>query len=333
MKAVVITAPGGPEVLELHDLSIPELPSPQHIRVRLYAAGINPVDFKMRRRGTFAPDKLPAIPGCDGAGVVDAVGSGVSRFRPGDEVFFYNGGIGLEPGNYAEFTVIHEEYAAAKPKSLSMEEAAALPLVFITDWEALFDRARLQPGQTVLIHGGAGGTGHIAVQLAHARGLRVAATVRGDERAAWVRSLGAEKIIDYSQEDFVQAALAWTDGRGVDAVYDTVGGETFARSFNAARVYGQVVTLLEPVLSKEEVGLAKLRNLSLSYELMLSPEILHLHEARVAQRRMLDEAARMADAGQLTVKVAQALPLEHAPELHRAIEAGSMTGKLVLRIG
>lgn len=332
MKAVVVTAPGGPDVLELRDLSIPALPSPHHLRVRLHAAGINPVDFKMRRRGTMMPDKLPAIPGCDGAGVVDAVGSGVNRFRPGDEVFFYNGGIGLEPGNYAEFTVVHEEYAAAKPRSLSMEEAAALPLVFITDWEALFDRARLQAGQTVLIHAGAGGTGHIAVQLAKARGLRVAATVRGEERAAWVRSLGAEKTIDYSQEDFTQAALKWTGGRGVDAVYDTVGGETFAKSFSAARVYGAVVTLLEPVLAKEQVSLAKLRNLSLSYELMLTPEILHLHEARVAQRRMLDEAARMADAGQLKVKVAQVLPLEQAAEAHRALEAGSMTGKLVLHI-
>ncbi len=332
MKAVVVAAPGGPDVLELRDLSIPALPSPHHLRVRLHAAGINPVDFKMRRRGTMKPDRLPAIPGCDGAGVVDAAGSSVSRFRPGDEVFFYNGGVGLEPGNYAEFTVVHEEYAAAKPRSLSMEEAAALPLVFITDWEALFDRARLQAGQTVLIHAGAGGTGHIAVQLAKAHGLRVAATVRGEERAAWVRSLGAEKTIDYSQEDFVQAALEWTCGRGVDAVYDTVGDETFAKSFSAARVYGAVVTLLEPVLTKEQVSLAKLRNLSLSYELMLTPEILHLHEARMAQRRMLDEAARMADAGQLKVKVAQVLPLEQASEAHRALEAGSMTGKLVLRI-
>lgn len=332
MKAVVVPVAGGPEVLELRDLSIPELPSPHHLRVRLHAAGINPVDFKMRRRGTMAPETLPAILGCDGAGVVDAVGSGVSRFRPGDEVFFYNGGIGLEPGNYAEFTVIHEEYAAAKPKSLSMEAAAALPLVFITGWEALIDRARLQVGQTVLIHGGAGGTGHIAVQLAKARGLRVAATVRGEERAAWVRSLGAEKTIDYSQEDFVQAALAWTGGRGVDAVYDTIGGETFTRSFSAARVYGQVVTLLEPVISQEAVGRAKLRNLSLSFELMLTPEILKMHEARIAQRHMLDEAARMADAGQLKIQVAQVLPLDQAAEAHRAIEAGSMTGKLVLRI-
>lgn len=333
MNAVVVPAPGGPEVLELRDLPIPALPSPHHLRVRLHAAGINPVDFKMRRRGTLAPDRLPAILGCDGAGVVDAVGSAVTRFRSGDEVFFYNGGIGLAPGNYAEFTVIHEEYAAARPQSLSMEEAAALPLVFITDWEALFDRALLRAGQTVLIHGGAGGTGHIAVQLAQARGLRVAATVRGEERAAWVRSLGAEKTIDYSQEDFVQAALEWTGGRGVDAVYDTVGGETFARSLGAARIYGQVVTLLEPVLSKEEVSLAKLRNLSLSYEMMLAPEIFHMHDARVAQRHMLDEAARMADAGQLKIKVAQVLPLEQAAEAHRAIEAGRMTGKLVLRIG
>lgn len=332
MKAVVTTAPGGPEVLELRDLPVPELPSPHHVRVRLEAAGINPVDFKMRRRGTFAPEKLPAILGCDGAGVVEAVGSAVTRFQPGDAVYFCRGGIGLEPGNYAEYTVIHEEYVARRPKSLSVEQAAALPLVFITGWEALFDRARLQAGQTVLVHAGAGGTGHIGVQLAKWKGARVVSTVRGEERAAWVRSLGAEKTIDYSREDFVKATLEWTGGQGVDVVYDTVGGETFAQSFAATRIYGQVVTLLEPVLRQESLMVAKLRNLSLSYELMLTPEIFGLHEAAVAQRKMLEEAAKMADAGQLEVKVSSVLLLEQAAEAHRAIESGGMTGKIVLRI-
>lgn len=332
MKAILMTAPGGPEVLQTGELPLPELPSPSHLRVRLYAAGVNPIDTKLRANGTYFPDRLPTVLGCDGAGVVENVGSAVTRFKPGDEVYFFNGGIGGEQGNYAEYAVLHEDCAAAKPKNLSMVEAAALPLVLITAWEALHDRAQLQAGQTVLVHAAAGGVGHIAVQLAREAGARIAATVSSEEKAGWASKLGAEKIIRYSREDFVQATLDWTDGHGVDAVLDTVGGETFCRSFAAAKVYGRIVTLLQTDCGAGQVKLARLRNQSIHYELMLTPAYLGLHQARIAQTRILEAGARLIEAGRLMVEVSQTFPLEQAAEAHRLIEEGHTAGKIVLEI-
>lgn len=330
MKAILATAPGSTEVLQLRDIPIPELPTPHHILVKLAAAGVNPIDTKLRAKPLYFPDKLPAILGCDGAGVVEAVGSSVSRFRIGDPVFFCNGGIGDEPGNYAEYTTLHEDYCAAKPDTLSLQESAALPLVFITAWESLVERGRLQASQTVLIHAGAGGVGHVAVQIAHRLGARVAVTVSYDNKAEVARSLGAEKIINYRTQDFVQEILDWTGGRGVDIVFDTVGGETFLKSLNAARVYGKVISLLSTPLSLADTQLARLRNLTLGYDLMLTPQAMGLTDDRIHQRKILEQGAAMVDAGKLKVHVSHRLPLEQVTEAHRMIEAGGMIGKIVL---
>lgn len=332
MKAILMTAPGAAESLQYADIPLPELPSPAHLRVRLKAAGVNPVDTKLRKAGTYYPDKLPTILGCDGAGVVESVGAAVRRFKVGDEVYFCHGGIGGEPGNYAEYAVLHEEYAAAKPRTLSMTEAAAVPLALITAWESLFDRALLKSGETVLIHAAAGGVGHLAVQLAQQAGARVAATVSGAEKAALVRELGAEKTIDYRNENVPQAVLDWTNGQGAAVVFDTVGGETWCQSFAATKVYGRVVTLLQSTCEASAMKIARTRNLSLSYELMLTPMFLGLHEARIAQRRILEEGARRFDSGQLKVIVRHTFPLANAAEAHRLIEEGHATGKIVLEI-
>src|SRR5512139_2796432 len=246
-----------------------------------------PLHTKLRSKPAYYPDRLPAILGCDGAGVVEAVGAQVSRFRVGDAVYLCNGGIGDEPGCYAEYTSVHEDYCATKPATLSMQESAALPLVLLTAWEALVERAQLQAGQTILIHAGAGGVGHIAVQLARHLGARVAVTVSDDAKADFVRSLGAEKIIRYHEQDFVAETLAWTDGKGADVVFDSVGGDTFLRSLNAARYCGKVVSLLSTPLSLADTQLARLRNLSLCYELMLTPQVMDLHDERVRQRKIL----------------------------------------------
>jgi len=333
MKAVLLTAAGGPEVLQVTEVEVPKLPEPNFIRVRLHAAGINPVDYKLRNKGGFAPDNLPKILGCDGAGVVDIVGEAVTRFKPGDEVYFFNGGLGLdEPGNYAEYTVIHQDYAALKPQNISMAEAAALPLAWITAWEALVDRAQLQAGQTVLISAGAGGVGHLAIQLAKKLGARVAATVSNQEKAKFVRSLGAEHWIDYTQINFVQAILDWTDGLGAEVIFDTVGGDSFCRSIAATRVYGKVVTLLEHPCDASSIKMAKLHNLSLIYELMLTPTLQGMQIARIAQRVMLEEANCMIAANELQVTVSQELPLSQVAKAHRLIEAGHTIGKIVLKI-
>jgi len=330
MKAILMTAPGGVEVLELRDIEPPALPSPHHLLVKLAAAGVNPVDTKLRANPAYYPDRLPAILGCDGAGIVAETGSAVTRFSPGDEVYFSNGGIGAEPGCYAEYATVHEDYCAAKPERLSLQDAAALPLVLITAWEALHERAHLHDGHSILIHAGAGGVGHIAVQLAHHVGACVAVTVSDEHKAGLAHRLGAEKIINYRTQDFVQETLNWTHGSGVDVVFDTVGGDTFLRSLNATRVGGKVVSLLSTPLSLTDTQLARLRNLSLCYELMLTPQVMQQHGERVRQRKILEAGARLVDAGELEVLVSHRLPLAQAAEAHRLIEAGGMTGKIIL---
>jgi NADPH2:quinone reductase len=330
MKAILATAPGSAEVLQLRDLPKPDLPTPHHLRVKLAAAGVNPVDAKLRAKPAYYPDKLPAILGCDGAGIVEEIGGAVTRFKAGDAVFFCNGGLGDEPGNYAEYTTLHEDYCAAIAATVSLQDAAALPLVLITAWEALFERANLQAGQTVLIHAAAGGVGHVALQLAHHFGARIAVTVGDDKKARLAHDLGAEKIINYRTQDFVQEALNWTEGRGADVVFDTVGGETYLRSLNAVRVGGKLVSLLSTPLAAADVQLARLRNLSLCFELMLTPQVMQQHDERVRQRKILEQGAALVEQGQLGVLVTHRLPLEQAADAHRMLEAGGMIGKIVL---
>jgi NADPH2:quinone reductase len=330
MKAIVATAAGSVDVMQLRDIPKPELPSPHHLRVKLAAAGVNPVDTKLRTKPAYHPDKLPAILGCDGAGVVESIGSAVTRFKVGDAVFFCNGGLGDEPGNYAEYTTLHEDFCAAKPTKLSMQETAALPLVFITAWESLVERANLQAGQTILIHAAAGGVGQIAVQLARHLGARVAVTVSDDHKANIASQLGAEKIINYRSQDFVQETLAWTGGKGADVVYDTVGGDTFLKSLDATRIGGKLVSILSTPLDGIQVQKARLRNLSLCYDLMLTPQALGMHDERMRQRKILEQVAVMVDAGELKVHVSHSLPLEQVAEAHRLIEVGGMVGKIVL---
>ena len=332
MKAILMTAPGEPEVLQLSELPTPALPGANHLRVQLKAAGINPIDTKIRKTAMFHPDKLPAILGCDGAGIVEAVGDAVTRFKVGDEVYFCNGGLGDEPGNYAQYTTIHEEYAALKPKTLSMADAAAVPLALITAWESLIDRTGLSKGQTVLIHAAAGGVGHIAVQLAKELGARIAATVSNDNKAVFAKTLGADLVINYTREDVTQAVLDWTNGQGVDVVFDTVGGDTFCKSFAAAKVYGKIVTLLQPACDADHLKVARLRNQSIIYELMLTPSLLNMHEARCAQRRILEAGAGLIDAGKLSIKTSSTFPLNQAAAAHHQIETGHTTGKIVLLI-
>ncbi len=333
MKAILATAPGTPDVLQLREIPMPELPSPHHLRVKLAAAGVNPVDTKLRAKPAYHPDKLPAILGCDGAGIVDAVGEKVTRFKAGDHVFFCNGGLGDEPGNYAEYTTLHEDHCAAKPANLGFAEAAALPLVVITAWEALTERTHLRTGQAVLVHGGAGGVGHVAIQLARHMEARVAATVSDEHKAEIAQEFGAEKIIDYKVQDFVQETLAWTEGKGAGVVLDTVGGDTFLRSLDAIHVGGKLVTILGTPLSASDVQKARLRNLSLCYELMLTPQILGLHDERVRQRKILEQCARLVEREELHVLVSHRLPLAEAAEAHRLLEKGGMVGKIVLTMG
>ena len=332
MKAVVMTAPGEPEVLQLQEVPDPTIHTSTEILVRLVAAGVNPIDTKLRKRGTFYPDQMPAILGCDGAGVVEAVGSNVQRFRVGDEVYFCCGGLGATLGNYAEMAVVDERFVAHKPASVSFAEAAAAPLVLITAWEALYDRGRLEAGQRVLVHAGAGGVGHVAIQLAKIKGAEVCTTVGSQEKARLVRQLGADHCILYKQTDFAEAVLDWTGGKGVDLAFDTVGGKTFYDTFGAVRVYGDVVTILEPDPAYFNWKIARSRNLRISLELMLTPMLQGLIAAQQHQAEILKQCAAWIDEGKLKIHLSQTFPLENAAAAHKALETGSTTGKIALVI-
>ncbi|MFB2772795.1 zinc-dependent alcohol dehydrogenase family protein [Pelatocladus sp. BLCC-F211] len=330
MKAVLMTAPGNPEVLQLQDVTNPGVPVGEtELLIHLRAAGVNPIDTKLRKRGTFYPDQMPAVLGCDGAGVVEAVGAGVKNFSVGDEVYFCNGGLGGHQGNYAEYTTIDERFAAHKPKSVSFAVAAAAPLVLITAWEALYERGRLEPGDRVLIHAGAGGVGHVAIQLAKLKGADVCTTVSSQEKADFVKQIGADYPIFYKKTDFVQAALDWTGGEGVDLAFDTVGGETFHQTFPAVRMYGDIVTILEPN-ANTVWRTARNRNLRIGLELMLTPMLQGMVEAQHHQAEILAECAKYIDAGKLKIHVSHELPLASAAKAHQLIESGSTTGKIVL---
>ncbi len=274
-------------------------------------------------------ERLPAILGCDGAGTVAEAGAGVKEFRPGDDVYFFYGGLGTGPGNYAEYIVIDEKSAVRKPASLDYVHAAAAPLVLLTAWESLHDRARIKAGQTLLIHAGAGGVGHIAIQLAKIAGARVLTTVGSAEKAAFVRSLGADEAILYKETDFVDAVMDLTRGEGVDIAMDNVGGPLFQATFPAVRYYGDLVTLLQPGREVDWTA-ARMRNLRISLEIMLTPFRFGLAGALRHQKQILEECARLIDKGLLKIHVGRTLPLAQAAEAHRMIEAGSTTGKIVL---
>lgn len=331
MKAMRMTAPGGPEVLQLATTDEPAIQKDTQVKVRLMAAGVNPIDTKIRKRGLFFPDAFPAILGCDGAGIITAVGKAVVHFQVGDEVYFCHGGLGREPGNYAQYTVLDAAHISRKPQTLNFTTAAGAPLVMITAWEALFNRAHLQPQQTVLIHAGAGGVGHVAIQLAKHIGARVITTVSDAVKAEFVKSLGADIVIQYPDTDFVQACKQFTGGRGVDVALDTVGGEVFRRTMHAVAHYGELVTLLDPgtdIVWKE----ARTRNLRLGFEFILTPLLNELPLARLHHVEILDRCAALIDLGELDLIVGKMFNLTDAAVAHALVEDGHMQGKVVLNI-
>lgn len=336
MRAMVMSGPGTPEVLTLQEIDRPEISEPDQILVRLMAAGVNPIDTKLRERGLYFPDGLPAILGCDGAGIVESAGSEVKRFQAGDHVYYCYGGLGQKSGSssvgsYAEYAVVDQAYAAMKPSVLGFDEAAAAPLVLITAWEALFDRARIGSGQKVFIHAGAGGVGHVAIQLAKIAGCQVATTVSSDEKAAFAGELGADLVINYREEDVAEALLAWTEGVGVNVAFDTVGGDAFNQLIPAMAHYSDMVTILQLPDDADWKGL-RLKNIRVSQELMLSPMVYDLREAAEHQADILEQCTQLFEENKLSVFISDVLPLEDAAKAHVMIEKGGMTGKIVLDV-
>lgn len=330
MQAVVMVRAGDAEVLQVQALPEPEINQPNQVKIKIMAAGVNPIDTKVRKLAMFFPEQLPAVLGCDMAGEVIAVGRDVTSFRVGDKVWACHGGLGAEQGNYAEYTVINARWLALMPTKSSFVTAAAAPLVLITAWGALFERGALQAGETVLIHAGAGGVGHVAIQLAKIKGARVITTVSNDKKAEQVKSWGADEVIIYTQEDVSARVNAITGGKGVDLVFDTVGGDVFVQSIALTSYFGRIVTLLDP--GKISLAEARMRNLYIAFELMLTPMLRHLDTARDQHIAILKQCAKWIDADKLQIHVAQTLPFNAAQQAHRLIEQGHSTGKLVLEI-
>ncbi|VFR74080.1 Bifunctional protein: zinc-containing alcohol dehydrogenase; quinone oxidoreductase (NADPH:quinone reductase); Similar to arginate lyase [plant metagenome] len=315
---MVLTAFGGPDAFELRDVPKP-VPQAGQVLVRVHATSINPLDYQVRR-GDY-PDlvPLPAITGHDVSGVVEAVGPGVTAFAPGDEVW-YTPQIFDGQGSYAEYHVAAENIIGRKPASLSHLEAASLTLVGGTVWEALTVRAALRVGESILVHGGAGGVGHVAIQVAKAIGAKVFTTVR-EANVAFVRSLGADVTIDYEKEDYVDVIRRETGGRGVDVVFDTIGGNTLARSPDAIAQLGRVVSI---------VDIAQPQNLIQAWGKNASYHFVFTRQ----NRGKLDELRTLIDRGQLRPHVGAVYSLAEIPRAHARLENlnNGLKGKIAIAV-
>jgi NADPH:quinone reductase-like Zn-dependent oxidoreductase len=307
MKAVCIDSFGGPETLKVQQIERPQ-PREREVLIKVRAASVNPVDYKIRA-GHYPPVKqgnLPKVLGRDVAGVVVARGAGVTNFNEGDEVYaMLNGG----PGGYAEYVAVPASLCARKPATLDYTEAAAVPLAAITAWQGLFDHGQLNVGQRVLIHGGAGGVGHFAIQLAKARGAVVATTVAAEDKD-FVRSLGADQVIDYKAERFEDVL------NDVDLVFDLVAGDTQERSWAVLKDGGTMISTLAKPSDRQALT----------------------HHARaehyVAQPNALELSAigALIDEGKVRPHIRAKYPLSEAGAAQERLEQGHVQGKIVLEV-
>lgn len=332
MKAIYFKSAGAADVLHYGDVDNPAQYNETQACIEIKAAGVNPVDCKIRAAPEKFPVTFPVIPGCDGAGIVQTVGPAVQRFKPGDPVYFSQPGFNYRQGTYAQCVCVDETLLASKPQSLDFVQAAAVPLVLITAWEALHDQARICADQTVLIHAGAGGVGHIAIQLAKLAGAKVIATVSSDEKAGFAQSMGADKTINYKTHDVINEVMRWSGGEGVDIVFDTIGPPVLQDSIKCVKNYGDVVTILQPP-SDMNWSEARLRNIRFSFELMLTPAILDLEEAKRHQGEILAHCATLFDEGKLHIEVAKTFGLQQAAAAQQYLEQQHPMGKVVLTIG
>ena len=328
MRAMVQREHGAPDVLHLEDLPEPSLRDTD-VLVEVHATSVNPVDTKVRARATV-PREWPLLLGYDVSGVVVRCGSRATQWKPGDEIFAAPNLF--RPGANAEYVALDARSAARKPATLDHATAAVLPLVSQTAWEALHLRARIQPGQAVLIHAGAGGVGHVAVQLAKLHGCRVIATAGREESLAFCRDvLRADEVIDYRRQDVVQAVQALTAGKGVPVALDTVGGDVFVQCLDCVGVNGHVVTILGGSTDLKQRGQALLyRNVTISYEFMGNPTANEIEPQRPGE--ILATIAKLADAGGLRPEVRHRFPLERLADAHRQVETGRTVGKVAVLV-
>ena len=323
MKAIEISEPGGPDMLRSCERPVPE-PGEGEVLVRIAAAGVNYPDVAQRRGHYPPPPGASDLPGLELAGTVVAQGPGASAPSPGDAVCALVSG-----GGYAEYCAVPAPQCLPIPDGLGMVEAAALPETFFTVWTNLFDGGRLRAGDTVLIHGGSGGIGTTAIQIARAFGARVLATARTEEKCAFCEALGAERAIAYEDEDFVAVARELTDGRGVDLILDMVGGAYLARNIRALAVEGRLVQIAvrEGAEATIPLGLLMVKRLVLTGST--------LRPRTVAQKGAIAEALRervwpLLAAGSVRPVIHATFDLDRAAEAHALMESSAHIGKIVL---
>jgi len=308
MKAAVIHAYGGPEVLKLEDVLRPE-PKEDEVLIRVIAASVNPVDAAIRQGylARIIGDKLPLIPGMDAAGVIEKAGAKMSKFKAGDPVYAFF--TLASEGGYGEFVLAKEDEVAPKPKSLTYTQAAAVPAAGSTAWKALVETANLRAGQTVLIHGGSGGVGHFAIQIAKARGAKVIATA-STANQDFLRQMGADVTIDYTKSKFEDIA------KDVDVVLDAVGEDTLKRSYGVVKKGGIIVSIVDDP-DKAALDAHGIRGVSIRTDPKAS---------------VLEELTRLIEAKKVTPVLSQILPLSDVVKAHEQIATRHTRGKIVLQV-
>ncbi|GFH03204.1 NADPH:quinone oxidoreductase [Mycolicibacterium hippocampi] len=319
MKAVVLARFGGVDAFELRDVAVGQV-GPRQVRVRVHASAVNPLDYQIRRGDYADLVALPAIIGHDISGVIEEIGSHVTEFRPGDEVY-YTPRIFGGPGSYAEQHIADVELVGRKPQNLSHLEAASLTLVGGTVWEALVSRAQLTVGETILIHGGTGGVGTIAIQIANAIGARVITTAKPADHE-FMRSLGADAAIDYTTTDYIDAVAELTQGNGVDVVFDTIGGDTLTRSPLTLADAGRVVSIVDIT---QPQNLIEAWGKNAAYHFVFTRQ----------NRGKLDALTTLVERGLVKPVIGATLPLARTGEAHELLEnrrSYALRGKVTIDV-
>jgi NADPH2:quinone reductase len=325
MQAAIVERHDGP--FRHADIARPT-PGPGQVLVRIKASGVNPLDLKIRAgKAEHARQPLPAVLGIDLAGVVESVGEGVTAWRPGEEVYGMTGGVGGVQGSLAQYAAVDASLLARKPAHVSMREAASMPLVFITAWEGLVDRAKVHAGQSVLVQGGSGGVGHAVIQLALAMGAKVFATASA-AHAELIRSWGATPI-DYRSTSVDAYVAEHAQGRGFDIVYDTAGGESLDASFKAVARFGHVVSSL----GWGTHALAPLSFRAATYSGVFTLLPLLTGDGKAHHGEILRGIATLAEAGKITPRVdRRRFDLNTVADAHALVESREAEGKVVVDI-
>jgi len=326
MKAMVMTAFGGPEVFTLQDIPKPE-PGATDLLIEVRATALNPVDCKTRQAPRWGDRVPPMVLGFDVCGTVAAVGVDVVGFEVGDEIIASPSLV--RDGANAEFVCVDYRTAAPKPVNVSALEAASLPLVSLTAWESLHEHGRMKAGETVLIQAGAGGVGHIAVQLAKQAGCKVITTIGKPDSEACVRNLYADVCIDYHKENVVERVLEETNGKGCDVVLDAVGGQVFTDCISCVAFGGRLVTIV-PGVPGDNINALFKKSASLHFEFM-GAKVMQ-DEKPEEQGEVLRRVSKLVDDGAIRPMVSQVFPLEALPEAHVQQESQRTVGKLVIQI-